>query len=82
MKIKNLIHNILFVAGIILFAECGGYCDAGNFVGAVISFALCIACFYPIKRDFERNEARKKVVPYRYNIQYERVEDGELPKAQ
>lgn len=83
MKVKNLINNVLATVGFILFAGCGGYCEAGNYAGAVISLALCFACFYPIKRNYERNETRRKrVVSYRYNIRYKTVMDEELPKAQ
>lgn len=82
MKAKRIIENVLATVGLVSFAGCGGYCDAGNFVGAVIAMAVSFACFYPIVKEFERNEARKKVVPYKYSIQYEEVLDAELPKAQ
>lgn len=85
MRIKNLINNVLAIAGFISFAGCGGYCDAGNTIGAVLSMAAAIICFYPAVKQFEREEAQREAAHYRYDFDYDEYlehEDIELPKAQ
>lgn len=82
MKIKNLIRNVLVVVGIYLFAGCGGYCDAGNFTGAVLALVGSVACIYPSVKEFEREEAQKNIVRYRHYIDYKSVGDREYPRAQ
>lgn len=81
MKVKRIIEKVLMLIGLIAFAGCGGYCDAGNTAGAIISMAVCIGCMYLPVKEFEKEEEQKKIVYYRQHIPKEKSLDIELLKT-